>query len=37
VRLPEYPYALEVSEADFARNEELFSFLTAEADKRVSG
>lgn len=34
VRLPDYPYALEVSEADFARNEELFSFLTAEADKR---
>lgn len=34
VRLHDYPYALEVSEEDFRRNEELFSFLTQEADKR---
>lgn len=34
VRLPEYPYAVEVDEATFAKNEEIFSFLTQEADKR---
>jgi hypothetical protein len=34
VKLPEYPFALEVSEADFAKNEEIFKFLTEEADKR---
>ncbi len=34
VKLPDYPYALEVSEEDFRRNEEMFGFLTAEADKR---
>ena len=34
VRLEDYPYALEVDEATFAENEEIFSFLTTEADKR---
>ena len=34
VKLPDYPYALEVSEEDFKKNEEIFSFLTAEANKR---
>ncbi|MBE7169396.1 MAG: hypothetical protein INR73_02335 [Williamsia sp.] len=34
VRLKEYPYAVEVDEATFKKNEEMFSFLTAEADKR---
>lgn len=34
VKLKDYPYALEVSEATFKKNEEMFSFLTTEADKR---
>ncbi|HYJ37321.1 MAG TPA: hypothetical protein VEV87_01845, partial [Chitinophagaceae bacterium] len=34
VRLKDYPYAVEVDEATFKKNEEIFSFLTAEADKR---
>ena len=34
VKLPDYPYALEVSEEDFLKNEEMFGFLTQEADKR---
>jgi prefoldin subunit 5 len=34
VRLPDYPFAVEVSDEDFARNEEIFKFLTEEADKR---
>ncbi|MCC3160375.1 hypothetical protein LJ737_24275 [Hymenobacter sp. 15J16-1T3B] len=34
VRLKDYPYALEVDEATFKKNEEMFRFLTEEADKR---
>ncbi len=34
VKLEDYPYALEVDEATFKKNEEMFSFLTTEADKR---
>lgn len=34
VKLPDYPYALEVDDATFAKNEEMFSFLTQEANKR---
>lgn len=34
VKLKEYPFALEVDEATFKKNEEIFSFLTKEADKR---
>jgi len=34
VKLKEYPYALEVDEATFKKNEEIFGFLTAEANKR---
>ncbi|KAA5541725.1 hypothetical protein F0145_20190 [Adhaeribacter rhizoryzae] len=34
VKLPDYPYAVEVDEATFAKNEEMFRFLTEEADKR---
>jgi len=34
VRLKDYPYALEVDDATFAKNEEIFRFLTTEADKR---
>lgn len=34
VRLPDYPYAVEVDDATFKKNEELFKFLTTEADKR---
>lgn len=34
VRLKDYPYAVEVSDATFAKNEEIFKFLTTEADKR---
>ncbi|MEZ0541036.1 alpha-d-galacturonidase [Fibrella arboris] len=34
VRLTEYPYAVEVDEATFKKNEEMFRFLTTEADKR---
>lgn len=34
VKLKDYPYAMEVDETTFKRNEEMFHFLTAEADKR---
>lgn len=34
VKLKDYPYALEVDEATFKKNEEMFRFLTEEADKR---
>lgn len=34
VRLPEYPYAVEVDDATFRKNEEMFRWLTAEADRR---
>lgn len=34
VKLKDYPFALEVDEATFKMNEEMFSFLTEEADKR---
>jgi hypothetical protein len=34
VKLKEYPYAVEVDEATFKKNEELFRFLATEADKR---
>jgi len=34
VRVKEYPYAVEVDDATFKRNEEIFKFLTDEADKR---
>ena len=34
VKLKDYPYALEVDEATFKKNEELYSFLTTEANKR---
>lgn len=34
VKLKEYPYALEVDDETFRKNEEMFSFLTTEADKR---
>ena len=34
VRLPDYPYAVEVDDATFKKNEDMFRFLTAEADKR---
>ncbi|WP_114781438.1 alpha-d-galacturonidase [Botryobacter ruber] len=34
VRLPDYPYAVEVDDATFKKNEEMFRFLTEEADKR---
>ena len=34
VKLDDYPFALEVDEETFKKNEEVFSFLTAEADKR---
>lgn len=34
VKLEDYPFALEVSDEDFKRNEEVFKFLTEEADKR---
>jgi hypothetical protein len=34
VKLPDYPYAVEVDDATFKKNEELFQFLTTEADKR---
>ena len=33
VKLEEYPFAVEVDEETFKKNEEMFSFLTAEADK----
>lgn len=34
VKLKEYPYALEVDEATFQKNEEIYRFITTEADKR---
>ncbi len=34
VRLKDYPYAVEVSDETFKKNEEMFRFLTQEADKR---
>ena len=34
VKLKEYPEALEVDEATFKKNEEMFEFITQEADKR---
>ncbi|HEX7653643.1 MAG TPA: hypothetical protein VF607_09060, partial [Verrucomicrobiae bacterium] len=34
VRLPDYPYAVEVSAADFARNQEQFHWLARECDRR---
>ena len=34
VKLKDYPYAVEVDDATFKKNEEMFRFLTEEADKR---
>jgi hypothetical protein len=34
VKLKDYPYALEVDDVTFKKNEEIFKFLTTEADKR---
>ncbi len=34
VKLDDYPYAVEVDEETFKKNEEVFKFLTEEADKR---
>lgn len=34
VKLKDYPFAIEVDEETFSKNEEMFSFLTEEADKR---
>ncbi|MDQ1143088.1 MAG: hypothetical protein ABWZ79_08290 [Pedobacter agri] len=34
LRLKEYPYAVEVDDATLKKNEEIFRFLTQEADKR---
>jgi len=34
VKLKDYPFALEVDEETFRKNEDMFSFLTQEADKR---
>ncbi|MDD3321926.1 MAG: hypothetical protein PHS59_10840 [Paludibacter sp.] len=34
VRLKEYPFAVEVDDATFKKNEEIYTFLTREADKR---
>ena len=34
VRLKDYPYAVEVDDATFKKNEEMFRFLTEEADRR---
>lgn len=34
VRLPDYPYAVEVDDATFKKNEEVFHWLATEADKR---
>ncbi|MES2773806.1 MAG: hypothetical protein V4722_06460 [Bacteroidota bacterium] len=34
VKLKEYPYAVEVDDATFKKNEEIYGFLTKEADKR---
>ena len=34
VRLPDYPYAVEVDDSTFKKNEEIYHWLTTEADKR---
>ncbi|MCG2614820.1 hypothetical protein LZZ85_11030 [Terrimonas sp. NA20] len=34
VRVKDYPYAVEVDDATFKKNEEIYRFLTTEADKR---
>ncbi|WP_207492315.1 alpha-d-galacturonidase [Aridibaculum aurantiacum] len=34
VKLKDYPYAVEVDDETFKKNEEMFTFLTTEADKR---
>lgn len=34
VKLKDYPYAVEVDDSTFRKNEEMYSFLTKEADKR---
>jgi len=34
VKLKDYPFAVEVDDATFKKNEEIYSFLTKEADKR---
>ncbi|MGF2411060.1 alpha-d-galacturonidase [Ferruginibacter sp.] len=34
VKLKDYPYAVEVDDATFKKNEEIYKFLTTEADKR---
>ena len=34
VKLKEYPYAVEVDDATFKKNEEMYRFITTEADKR---
>lgn len=34
VKLDDYPYAVEVDDATFQKNKEIFAFLTEEADKR---
>jgi hypothetical protein len=34
VKLKDYPYAVEVDDATFKKNEEMYRFLTEEADKR---
>lgn len=34
VKLKDYPYAVEVDEATFKKNEDMYRFLTEEADKR---
>lgn len=34
VKLKDYPYALEVDDETFKKNEEMFGFITEEADKR---
>lgn len=34
VRLKDYPYAVEVTDEEFRQNEEIFTFLTKEAEKR---
>ncbi len=34
VKLKDYPFAVEVDDATFKKNEEMFAFLTEEADKR---
>ncbi|HVW14712.1 MAG TPA: hypothetical protein VHB54_12835 [Mucilaginibacter sp.] len=34
VKVKDYPYALEVDEATFKKNEEMYNFLTREADRR---